>query len=131
LHVSVHCAKFGVLHPASCSIQHGAFCGIFEAPLFVLRVIPLSKSPEPLFREIYRRLKEAILSGVFREGEKLPSTRVLAEQFGISRTVVLVTYVSAVSHLMRGCHARVVVFANLPEGRILCGRQFDARKCNW
>lgn len=37
-------------------------------------------------------LREAILSGAFRSDEKLPSTRDIAEQLGISRTVVLVAY---------------------------------------
>jgi GntR family transcriptional regulator / MocR family aminotransferase len=37
-------------------------------------------------------LREAILAGAFRGGEKLPSTRDLAEQLGISRTVVLLAY---------------------------------------
>jgi GntR family transcriptional regulator / MocR family aminotransferase len=55
-------------------------------------VIPLSKRGEPLFRQVYLGLREAILSGAFHKGEKLPSTRDLAEQLGISRTVVLLAY---------------------------------------
>jgi len=54
--------------------------------------IPLSRSGAPLFRQLYVRLREAILSGAFRAGEKLPSTRELAEQLEISRTVVLFAY---------------------------------------
>jgi len=54
--------------------------------------IPLSKRRGPLFQQVYQRLREAILSGTLRAGEKLPSTRDLAEQLGISRTVVLVAY---------------------------------------
>jgi len=54
--------------------------------------IPLSKSGGPLFRQLYTRLREAILSAAFRAGEKLPSSRELAEQLGISRTVVLLAY---------------------------------------
>lgn len=37
-------------------------------------------------------MREAILSGAFHSGEKLPGTRDLAEQLGISRTVVLLAY---------------------------------------
>jgi GntR family transcriptional regulator/MocR family aminotransferase len=55
-------------------------------------VIPLSKRGEPLFRQVYLGLREAILSGAFQSGQRLPSTRDLAEQLGISRTVVLVAY---------------------------------------
>ena len=54
--------------------------------------IPLSRRQGPLFRQVYRGLREAILSGSFRANDKLPSTRDLAEQLGISRTVVLLAY---------------------------------------
>jgi GntR family transcriptional regulator / MocR family aminotransferase len=55
-------------------------------------VIPLSSSGGPLFRQVYLALREGILSGSFHSGEKLPATRELAEQLGISRTVVLLAY---------------------------------------
>jgi GntR family transcriptional regulator / MocR family aminotransferase len=54
--------------------------------------IPLSKTSGPLFGQVYRHLREAILTGGLRGGEKLPSTRDLADQLGISRTVVLLAY---------------------------------------
>lgn len=54
-------------------------------------VIPLSRG-EPLFRQVYRGIRQAILSGAVHAGERLPSTRDLAEQLGISRTVVLLAY---------------------------------------
>ena len=54
--------------------------------------IPLLESSEPLFRQVYACLRKAILSGGFPAGERLPSTRDLAEQLGISRTVVVLAY---------------------------------------
>jgi GntR family transcriptional regulator / MocR family aminotransferase len=54
--------------------------------------IPLSPHGGPLFRQVYLGLRTAILSGTFRRGEKLPSTRSMAEQLGVSRTVVLLAY---------------------------------------
>jgi GntR family transcriptional regulator/MocR family aminotransferase len=54
--------------------------------------VPLSKKGGPLFRQVYVGLREAILSGAVSGGEKLPSTRDLAEQLGISRTVALLAY---------------------------------------
>jgi GntR family transcriptional regulator/MocR family aminotransferase len=54
--------------------------------------IPLSKEGEPLFRQVYLGVRQAILSGAFSAGDRLPSTRDLAEQLGISRTVVLLAY---------------------------------------
>lgn len=57
----------------------------------MLLAIPLTKNM-PLSRQIYSRLRERILSGSLRAGAKLPSTRDLAEQLEVSRTVVLVAY---------------------------------------
>ncbi|HWE86522.1 MAG TPA: PLP-dependent aminotransferase family protein [Terracidiphilus sp.] len=54
--------------------------------------IPLSRGREPLFRQVYRGLRQAVLSGSLRPGDRLPSTRDLAEQLRISRTVVLLAY---------------------------------------
>jgi GntR family transcriptional regulator / MocR family aminotransferase len=55
-------------------------------------VIPLSAGEGPLFRRIYSRLRGEILSGNLKSGAKLPSTRAMAEQLGVSRTVVLLAY---------------------------------------
>jgi GntR family transcriptional regulator / MocR family aminotransferase len=55
-------------------------------------VIPLSKSGQPLYRQVYGGLRSAILCGGFAAGDQLPSTRNLAEQLGVSRTVVLLAY---------------------------------------
>src|SRR6516162_5485811 len=54
--------------------------------------IPLSKVGGPLFRQVYLGFRQAILTGAFAGGEKLPSTRDVAEQLGISRTVVVLAY---------------------------------------
>jgi GntR family transcriptional regulator/MocR family aminotransferase len=54
--------------------------------------IPLSRAGEPLSRQIYSGLRQAILTGTLRSGERLPSTRDLAEQLRVSRTVVLLAY---------------------------------------
>jgi GntR family transcriptional regulator / MocR family aminotransferase len=54
--------------------------------------IPLSRKGEPLFRQLYKGLRQAILSGAVRANERLPSTRDLAEQLKISRTVALLAY---------------------------------------
>jgi GntR family transcriptional regulator/MocR family aminotransferase len=54
--------------------------------------IPLSRDGEPLFRQVYSGLRQAILSGSLAAEQRLPSTRDLAEQLGISRTVVIVAY---------------------------------------
>lgn len=55
-------------------------------------VIPLSGKGIPLYRQVYGGLREAILAGTFRSGQRLPSSRDLAEQLRISRTVVVLAY---------------------------------------
>lgn len=56
-------------------------------------MIPLSdRASQPLFRQVYLSLREAVLSNGLRPGERLPSTRALAAELGVSRTVVLLAY---------------------------------------
>ena len=55
-------------------------------------VIPLSTDAGPLFSQVYAGLRKAILSGAVQSGGRLPSTRDLAQQLGISRTVVVLAY---------------------------------------
>ncbi|MEZ0333395.1 MAG: PLP-dependent aminotransferase family protein, partial [Gemmatimonadales bacterium] len=55
-------------------------------------LIPLSPSREPLFRQVYLGLRQTILGGGFKAGDRLPSTRALAQQLGVSRTVVVLAY---------------------------------------
>jgi GntR family transcriptional regulator/MocR family aminotransferase len=43
----------------------------------------------PVFRQIYLQLRSAILSGALRPASKLPSTRELAAQLGVSRSAVV------------------------------------------
>lgn len=54
--------------------------------------IPISRRGGPLFRQVYSGVRQAILGGVIGPGERLPSTRDLAEQLGLSRTVILLAY---------------------------------------
>src|SRR5580704_13566928 len=80
---------------ANCALRRykiDAACGILLWPLFMQLVIPLSRRGEPLFRQVYAGLRRAILSGTFRAADRLPSTRELADELGISRTVVLLAY---------------------------------------
>jgi len=77
-------------------IPHGSrmqeTSGILKAPLYMALVIPLSKDAGPISRQVYLGLRGAIVQGRFRPGDRLPATRDLAEQLGISRTVVLLAY---------------------------------------
>src|SRR5581483_1656243 len=51
-----------------------------------------SRHGSPLFRQVYLALRQAILSGTLRAGDRLPSTRDMAEQLDVSRTVVVLAY---------------------------------------
>src|SRR5687768_18405232 len=55
-------------------------------------LIPLRRGRDSLSRQIYAGLRHAVLGGTFGAGERLPSTRDLAEQLGVSRTVVVLAY---------------------------------------
>lgn len=50
------------------------------------------KAPKPLHRQIYDGYQVAILSGMLRPGQRVPSTRGLASELGISRIPVLTAY---------------------------------------
>jgi GntR family transcriptional regulator/MocR family aminotransferase len=55
--------------------------------------LPLQGASDvPLHRQIYERLREAILSGHLGAGAQLPSTRNLAVQLSMSRTTVTTAY---------------------------------------
>lgn len=64
------------------------------------RAIPFSipdigldhRSPLPLYRQLYERLHTAIITGQLEAGVRLPSTRSLASELGISRTTTELVY---------------------------------------
>jgi GntR family transcriptional regulator/MocR family aminotransferase len=46
----------------------------------------------PAYQQIYRSLRAMILAGEFPHGSRLPATRVLASELGVSRNIVLIAY---------------------------------------
>ncbi len=46
----------------------------------------------PLTRQIYQAIRDQILDGRLRAGTKLPSSRELAQELGVSRNVVMIAY---------------------------------------
>src|SRR6185437_15350896 len=55
-------------------------------------LIPFDGQREPLYRQIYERLRGGILSGQLEGGKRLPSSRDLADQLDVSRNVVMLAY---------------------------------------
>lgn len=48
--------------------------------------------PEPLYKQLYGRLRAVILAGQVPRGARLPSTRTLAAELGVSRTTTSLAY---------------------------------------
>lgn len=46
-------------------------------------------SPRPVGTQLYSALRELMLSGAIAGGERLPATRTLANELGVSRTTVI------------------------------------------
>ncbi len=74
-------------------------------------------APTPLLRQIYLALRQAILAGVLPPGARLPPTRTLAVELGVSRNSVVVAYEQLVAEGF--CTGRVgagtFVARDLPE----------------
>jgi GntR family transcriptional regulator/MocR family aminotransferase len=63
-----------------------------ESP-HVLAHLPIERDTKtPLHRQIYDGLRKAILDGMLRPGQRVPSTRALAAELGMSRLPVLTAY---------------------------------------
>lgn len=55
--------------------------------------VPIDRNSQmPLIRQIYLELRQRILQGKLQAGQKLPATRALAAELGVSRNVVLEAY---------------------------------------
>src|SRR4051812_12448631 len=50
------------------------------------------RSRVPLLRQIYGAIRDAILTGRLASGARLPATRDLAGDLGVSRTIVVLAY---------------------------------------
>ncbi|HEU5227265.1 MAG TPA: PLP-dependent aminotransferase family protein [Ktedonobacteraceae bacterium] len=59
-----------------------------KKPVFTLD----QNASAPLYRQLYERLRGAILSGQLEAGVRLPSTRVMASSLGVSRTTTVLVY---------------------------------------
>ena len=49
-------------------------------------------SPVPLYKQLYERLRGEILAGHLERGVRLPSTRTLASELGVSRSTTVLVY---------------------------------------
>jgi GntR family transcriptional regulator/MocR family aminotransferase len=82
-----------------------------------LRYFLDAEKPEPLFDQLFGQVREDILSGRLRRGEKLPSSRDWAKQLGVSRTTVLTALdqLRAEGYIESRAASAVRVTRELPE----------------
>jgi GntR family transcriptional regulator / MocR family aminotransferase len=78
-------------------------------------LVPLTPG-EPIYRQIYRFVRSEILSGHLPSGSRLPSTRALAADLNVSRTVVLLAFdqLMAEGYVHGISGSRTVVAAGIP-----------------
>jgi GntR family transcriptional regulator/MocR family aminotransferase len=84
----------------------------------ILPIIPIDrKAPAPLHRQIYDSYRAAIVNGSVRAGQRVPSTRVLATELGISRNPILNAYAQllAEGYFQSRVGAGTVVSRSLPD----------------
>jgi GntR family transcriptional regulator/MocR family aminotransferase len=76
-----------------------------------------ASSDVPLFQQLYAQIRDGILRGGLRRGSRLPSSRTLAGDLGISRTTVLNAFdqLTAEGYLEGRVGAGTRVLTTLPE----------------
>lgn len=75
------------------------------------------QAAEPMFRQLYADLRQAILGGRLRPGDRLPASRALADELDISRNTVLGAFEQLLSEgylVMRGGSGTYVA-SDLPD----------------
>jgi GntR family transcriptional regulator/MocR family aminotransferase len=78
-------------------------------------------SPAPLYRQIYEAWRSGILTGRFRGGERVPSTRDLAHNLAVSRSTVTQAYDQLIAEgYLQSIHgAGTFVCSELPDELLL------------
>ncbi len=78
-------------------------------------------SSEPLYRQVYRNLRSAILTGRLKRGARLPSTRELAVTLNVSRNTVLNAFdqLLAEGYLESAPASGTFVSLHLPDERLV------------
>ena len=81
------------IHLKAHRYSHYDFQEMKRAPSGISPVIAVSKeAAKSLYKQVYEGYRQAIVDGNLRPGQRVPSTRVLAEELGISRIPVMSAY---------------------------------------
>src|SRR5262250_749606 len=89
-----------------------------KSPSGISPIIAVDRKAEtPLYRQVYDAYRTAILEGTLRSGQRVPSTRLLAGELGISRIPVLNAYsqLLAEGYFESRVGAGTVVSRSLPD----------------
>lgn len=93
--------------------------------------VPLAAGPEqaPLYTQVYREIREHILSGALRPGARLPSARTLAADLGVSRNTVEAAFLQlgAEGFISRRVGAGTVVASSMADSAPFTGGSRRAR----
>lgn len=83
----------------------------------------------PLYRQLYRSIRGAVLAGRVTGGTRLPATRLLAEELSLSRTTVMLAFdqLRAEGYIEGRRRAGTFVRRSLPEELLLTCRNPDRR----
>src|SRR5579884_3281623 len=95
-----------------------------KAPSGIAPGIQVQKgSSNSLYRQVYEGYRQAIVDGSLRAGQRIPSTRVLALELGISRMPVLSAYAQllAEGYFEARVGAGTFVSSSLPDQLISSG----------
>lgn len=94
-------------------------------PKFDLAVAIDPRSPLSLQHQLRHKLIDAMNRGVLRPGRKLPSSRQLAEQVGVSRNTVTLAYdaLLAEGHLVSRPRSGIFVAHDMQGERVTTGRR--------
>lgn len=86
--------------------------------------LPAREKDEPAYRWLYSALRQGVLEGRLRVGTRLPSTRDLARQYGLSRGTIVTTFelLTSEGYLEGSVGSGTYVSKVLPEELLEVGR---------
>lgn len=90
----------------------------------------LAAPTSPIYQQLYEHLRAAILAGQLQKGTKVPSTRALADELGVSRNTVLNAYdqLLAEGYLESSEGRGTFVTRMLPEGYLAASQRSHAKR---
>jgi GntR family transcriptional regulator/MocR family aminotransferase len=78
---------------------------------------PDPQAAEPLYRQVYQRLRDAIAKGVLKPGDRIPSARALMAELGVARGTIESAYslLAAEGFIQARGQAGTIVAPDLPS----------------